>query len=224
MFDILSKPQGLHAFDEFVFERELEVEPQPSFHRLIYLENDVLGQVVSQLLNPHRNFILIRLHNIFYMRHAFIACTSEINFTSARNGLVTHHPHCKNKPETRVLPPEARHVPNTQPLPRKRHTWIADDQRRVVLLEHLLEIGRARGPLRLALPKLSKDHFHERRRRARRLIQRHTLDILQSLILRHEYNTQHFLLRADAYIRHERTAVDALILNHRHPRAFPFSL
>src|SRR6476619_737807 len=104
-----------------MLERELEIEPQPSFHRLIYSENDVLSQVVSQLLNPHRNFILIRADNLFNVRHARVACASKIDFTGPLDRLVSDHPHRKNKLEPGVLLPETRHVPNVQSLPWKRH-------------------------------------------------------------------------------------------------------
>src|SRR3954449_2346306 len=99
MFDIvLNKSQWLYAFNQSMLECEFKIKPQSSFHRLIYSENDVLRQVVSQLLDPHRNFILIRLHDLFNMRHALVTRAGEIYFTSTI--LIAHHPHRKNKSET----------------------------------------------------------------------------------------------------------------------------
>jgi len=84
MFDmILNKSQWLHSVNQSMLESQLKIEPQSLFHRLIYSENDVLSQVVSQLLNPHRNFILIRLNNLLDVRHTLVAYTREINFTRA---------------------------------------------------------------------------------------------------------------------------------------------
>src|ERR1044072_2021303 len=164
MFDmILNKSQWLHAFDQSMLESQFKIESQSAFHRLIYPENDVLRQVVSQLLDPHRDFILIRLHNLFDMRDAFVTRAREVDLAYAQDGLVARHPHRKNEPETGVFLPETRHVPNVQSLSRKRHARIADDQGRIVFLQHLFEVWRARGPFRLALKKFSKDHFHERR-------------------------------------------------------------
>src|SRR4029079_11245215 len=119
MFDmILNKSQWLYAFNQTMLESQFKIEPQSLFHRLVYSENDVLGQVVSQLLNPHRDFILIRLYDLLDVRNAFVTRAREVDRTRTTNALVAHHPHRKNKPETRVFPPETRHIPNVQSLPR----------------------------------------------------------------------------------------------------------
>src|SRR6185369_1129540 len=169
MFDIgvssvnprLNKSQWLHAFNESVFERQFEIKPQTFFHRLIYLENDVLSQVVAKLFHAHRNFILVRLHNLLDVRDAFVARTRKVDRPRTLDTRFTYHPHCKDESESRVLPPKTRHVPNVQPLAGKRHAWIADNQCRVIHFEHLCEIWIARRPLRLMFEKFSEDYFYQ---------------------------------------------------------------